>query len=81
MKDKFKNNYLISQASGIGFTVVFFFFCGFFLLYFIDKKFDTTPLFIISCFLFGIFSAGYCIFKLMFRLNKHLEDENNDKNF
>ena len=80
MRDKFKVNYLTSQASGIGFTIVFCVFGGFFLGYFLDKKFDTTPLFIISGFLFGIFSAGYCVFKLMFRLKKYLEDKNNDKN-
>ena len=60
MKDKFRANYLASQASGIGFTVVFCVLGGFFLGYFLDTKFDTTPLFIISGFLFGIFSAGYC---------------------
>lgn len=80
MKDKFKANYLSSQASGIGFTVVFCVLGGFFLGYFLDTKFNTMPLFLISGFLLGIFSAGYCVFKLMFRLNKYLEDENNDKN-
>ena len=80
MKDKFKANYLSSQASGIGFAVVFCVLGGFFLGYFLDKKFDSMPLFLISGVLLGIFSAGYCVFKLMFRLKKYLEDENNDKN-
>lgn len=80
MKDKFKANYLSSQASGIGFTVVFCVVGCFFLGYFLDKKFDTTPLFIILGLLFGIFSAGYSVFKLMYRLKKYLEEENNDKN-
>ena len=66
---------LVSQASSIGFLVVFCILIGLAIGYYIDKWLNTKPLFIVIFLFLGVVAAFYNLFKTVLNKTNNLNND------